>query len=230
MLSMSEKKQHICLVDDEKNIRRLVAYDLKSANYEVSSYETGQEALKEFSMEDFDAYIVDWMMPVLDGLNFVKKLREKGDSRLVIMLTAKVEEEDLIEAFEAGVDDYLSKPFSSRELLVRLKTHLSRLQNNQNQSIQLGDVSIHPVRREVKFNNELIFLTKVEFDLLWLLGKERGNVLTRDQILNDLWGFDYDGDTRIVDVHISKLRSKLVDTLVEIVSLRGVGYRCEVAQ
>ena len=227
---MSEKKQHICLVDDEKNIRRLVAYDLKSANYEVSSFENGHETLAASMHENFDAYIVDWMMPVLDGLNLVRKLRENGDSHLIIMLTAKSEEEDLIEAFEAGVDDYLSKPFSSRELLVRLKTHLSRLQNNQNQLIQLGDVSIHPVRREVKHNNELIFLTKVEFDLLWLLGKEKGNVLSRDQILNDLWGFDYDGDTRIVDVHISKLRSKLDKSKVEIVSLRGVGYRCEVSE
>ncbi len=227
---MSDKKQHICLVDDEKNIRRLVAYDLKSANYEVSSFENGQEALEATKSYEFDAYIVDWMMPVLDGLGFVRKLREKGDSHLIIMLTAKSEEEDLIEAFEAGVDDYLSKPFSSRELLVRLKTHLSRLQSNQNQVIQLGNVSIHPVRREVKFNNELIFLTKVEFDLLLLLGKEKGNVLSRDQILNDLWGFDYDGDTRIVDVHISKLRQKLSKSKVEISSLRGVGYRCEVAE
>ncbi len=227
---MSDKKQQICLVDDESNIRRLVAYDLKSANYEVHSFENGQEAYEASLNQDFDAYIVDWMMPVLDGLNFVKKLREKGDSHLVIMLTAKSEEEDLIEAFEAGVDDYLSKPFSSRELLVRLKTHLSRLQNNQNSMLQLGNVSIHPIRREVKIDQEVVFLTKVEFDLLCLLGKEKGNVLSRDQILNDLWGFDYDGDTRIVDVHISKLRSKLIDSQLEIVSLRGVGYRCEVTE
>lgn len=225
---MSEKKINICLVDDEKNIRRLVAYDLKSAGYEVASFENGQEVID--SNTEYDAYIVDWMMPVMDGLSLVKKLREKGDSHLVIMLTAKSDEEDLIEAFEAGVDDYLSKPFSSRELLVRLKTHLSRLQSNSSQSLLLGDVAINPIKREVKIQNQLSFLTKVEFDLLWLLGKEKGNVLSRDKILNELWGFDYDGDTRIVDVHISKLRNKLTQTKVEIVSLRGVGYRCEVSE
>lgn len=225
---MSEKKINICLVDDEKNIRRLVAYDLKSAGYEVASFENGQEVID--SKTEYDAYIVDWMMPVMDGLSLVKKLREKGDSHLVIMLTAKSDEEDLIEAFEVGVDDYLSKPFSSRELLVRLKTHLSRLQSNSSQSLQLGDVAINPIKREVKIQNQLSFLTKVEFDLLWLLGKEKGNVLSRDKILNELWGFDYDGDTRIVDVHISKLRNKLTQTKVEIVSLRGVGYRCEVSE
>jgi two-component system alkaline phosphatase synthesis response regulator PhoP len=225
---MSEKKINICLVDDEKNIRRLVAYDLKSAGYEVASFENGQEVID--SKTEYDAYIVDWMMPVMDGLSLVKKLREKGDSHLVIMLTAKSDEEDLIEAFEVGVDDYLSKPFSSRELLVRLKTHLSRLQSNSSQSLQLGDVAINPIKREVKIQNQLSFLTKVEFDLLWLIGKEKGNVLSRDKILNELWGFDYDGDTRIVDVHISKLRNKLTQTKVEIVSLRGVGYRCEVSE
>lgn len=225
---MSEKKINICLVDDEKNIRRLVAYDLKSAGYEVASFENGQEVID--SKTEYDAYIVDWMMPVMDGLSLVKKLREKGDSHLVIMLTAKSDEEDLIEAFEAGVDDYLSKPFSSRELLVRLKTHLSRLHSNSSQSLLLGDVAINPIKREVKIQNQLSFLTKVEFDLLWLLGKEKGNVLSRDKILNELWGFDYDGDTRIVDVHISKLRNKLTQTKVEIVSLRGVGYRCEVSE
>jgi two-component system alkaline phosphatase synthesis response regulator PhoP len=205
-----------------------VAYDLKSAGYEVASFENGQEVID--SNTEYDAYIVDWMMPVMDGLSLVKKLREKGDSHLVIMLTAKSDEEDLIEAFEVGVDDYLSKPFSSRELLVRLKTHLSRLQSNSSQSLQLGDVAINPIKREVKIQNQLSFLTKVEFDLLWLLGKEKGNVLSRDKILNELWGFDYDGDTRIVDVHISKLRNKLAQTKVEIVSLRGVGYRCEVSE
>lgn len=227
-MTMSETIKHICIVDDEKNIRRLVAYDLKSANYKVSSYENGQEALDATKDIEFHAFIIDWMMPVMDGVSLVRKLREKGNSHLIIMLTAKSEEEDLIEAFEAGVDDYLSKPFSSRELLVRLKTHLNRLSISQNQQISLGNVSVHPIKREVKIEQELIFLTKLEFDLLWLLAREKGNVLSRDQILNDLWGFDYDGDTRIVDVHISKLRTKLVDSKVEIVSLRGVGYRLEV--
>lgn len=117
----------IAIVDDETNIRRLVSYDLKQAGYDVYVFEDGQALLDSSMVAGFDALVVDWMMPRLDGLSLVKVLRAKGHQALVIMLTAKAEEEDLIEAFEAGVDDYLSKPFSSRELLVRLKTHLVRL-------------------------------------------------------------------------------------------------------
>lgn len=218
----------IAIVDDEANIRRLVSYDLKQAGYEVFAFEDGQALLDSPLLNDLDALVVDWMMPRLDGLNVVKHLRAQGHQALVLMLTAKAEEEDLIEAFEAGVDDYLSKPFSSRELLVRLKTHLARLNSKTSESLSLGDLSIHPIRREVKLQNELIYLTKVEFDLLHYLILERPNVLSRDQILNELWGFEYDGDTRIVDVHISKLRSKLKNSKLEIVSLRGIGYRIEV--
>lgn len=218
----------IAIVDDEANIRRLVSYDLKQAGYDVYAFEDGQALLDSPMVDDFDALVVDWMMPKLDGLNLVKTLRAKGNQALVIMLTAKAEEEDLIEAFEAGVDDYLSKPFSSRELLVRLKTHLARLSSKSSESLVLGDLSLHPIRREAKLNHESIHLTKVEFDLLHYLILERPNVLSRDQILNELWGFEYDGDTRIVDVHVSKLRTKLKTSNLEIISLRGIGYRIEI--
>ncbi len=218
----------IAIVDDEANIRRLVSYDLKQAGYDVYAFEDGQALLDSPMVDDFYALVVDWMMPKLDGLNLVKTLRAKGNQALVIMLTAKAEEEDLIEAFEAGVDDYLSKPFSSRELLVRLKTHLARLSSKSSESLVLGDLSLHPIRREARLNNDVIYLTKVEFDLLHYLILERPNVLSRDQILNELWGFEYDGDTRIVDVHVSKLRTKLKTSNLEIISLRGIGYRIEI--
>jgi two-component system, OmpR family, alkaline phosphatase synthesis response regulator PhoP len=223
-----DKLTKIAIVDDETNIRRLVSYDLKQAGYEVYAFEDGQALLDSPMVDAFDALVVDWMMPRLDGLSLVKAIRAKGNQALVIMLTAKAEEEDLIEAFEAGVDDYLSKPFSSRELLVRLKTHLNRLNTKGSDSLVLGDLTLHPIRRDVTLNDEPIYLTKVEFDLLQYLILERPNVLSRDQILNELWGFEYDGDTRIVDVHVSKLRSKLKASNLEIVSLRGVGYRIEV--
>ena len=218
----------IAIVDDEANIRRLVSYDLKQAGYDVYAFEDGQAFLDSPMVDGYDALVVDWMMPKLGGLSLVKTLRAKGNQALVIMLTAKAEEEDLIEAFEAGVDDYLSKPFSSRELLVRLKTHLARLSSKTSESLVLGDLSLHPIRREARLNNEVIYLTKVEFDLLHYLMLERPNVLSRDQILNELWGFEYDGDTRIVDVHVSKLRTKLKASNLEIISLRGIGYRIEV--
>lgn len=225
---MMDTLTKIAIVDDEANIRRLVSYDLKQAGYDVYAFEDGQALLDSPMVDGFDALVVDWMMPKLDGLNLVKTLRAKGNQALVIMLTAKAEEEDLIEAFEAGVDDYLSKPFSSRELLVRLKTHLARLSFKSSDSLVLGDLSLHPIRREARLNNDVIYLTKVEFDLLHYLILERPNVLSRDQILNELWGFDYDGDTRIVDVHVSKLRTKLKTSNLEIISLRGIGYRIEI--
>lgn len=224
---MLSENRHICLVDDEKNIRRLVAYDLRSANYEVSAFENGQEVWEASQHQDFDAYVIDWMMPVLDGLSLVKRLRAQNNTKLIIMLTAKAQEEDLIEAFEAGVDDYMIKPFSSRELLIRLKTHLNRLSNTALPLLQFGELVINSLRREVKFKESILNFTKVEYDLLELLISQKGMVFSRDEILNRLWGFEYDGDTRIVDVHISKLRSKLSQTSLEIVSLRGVGYRCE---
>lgn len=225
---MKPTTQSIALVDDEQNIRRLISYDLKQANYDVFAFENGQEAL-HFSESNFcDAYIVDWMMPEMNGLDLVKRLRQNGCESLIIMLTAKSEEEDIIDAFEAGVDDYLTKPFSSRELLVRLKNHLNRINLKSNAVVVLNGLSIDSLKREVRINNQVMNFTKVEFDLLYLLAQHPNTVFSRDQILNELWGFDYDGDTRIVDVHISKLRTKVQKSGLELSALRGVGYKLEV--
>ncbi len=217
----------VCFVDDEQNIRRLVAYDLKQAGYDFSLCENGQEAYALSKTTDFDVFIIDWMMPEMDGITLVKKLRSDGQKAILVMLTAKAEEEDLIDAFEAGVDDYLTKPFSSRELLARIKAHLSRTQTKTASIIQLQDVSINLLNREVSHHNTLIDLTKTEFDLLIYLSQNLKTVLSRDQILTKIWGFEYDGDTRIVDVHVFKLRSKLEKTAVQIKSVRGIGYLLE---
>ena len=163
-------------------------------------------------------------MPEMDGISLVKKLREEGSKALIIMLTAKSEEEDLIEAFESGVDDYLTKPFSSRELMVRIKAHLNRVKTQIETNLVLHNVVINPLKREVLHQGQVIDLTKTEFDLLMLFIQNKGIILSRDLILNSIWGFDYDGDTRIVDVHVFKLRSKLSMTKIEIKSSRGVGY------
>ena len=214
----------VCFVDDEQNIRRLVAYDLKQAGYEFALFENGRLAFDASKTTDFDVYIVDWMMPEMDGISLVKKLREEGSKALIIMLTAKSEEEDLIEAFESGVDDYLTKPFSSRELMVRIKAHLNRVKTQIETNLVLHNVVINPLKREVLHQGQVIDLTKTEFDLLMLFIQNKGIILSRDLILNSIWGFDYDGDTRIVDVHVFKLRSKLSMTKIEIKSSRGVGY------
>ena len=219
----------VCFVDDEQNIRRLVAYDLKAAGYETTLCENGQEALSVALATPFDVMIVDWMMPQMDGLTLFKKLREAGQDALVIMLSAKSEEEDLIEAFEAGVDDYLTKPFSSRELLVRIKAHLNRVKPAQSAGIRFPGLVIDLLKRTVILNDQAVELTKTEFDLLVYFAQNVDQVLSRDMILNTIWGFEYDGDTRIVDVHVFKLRSKLAQSVLTIKSSRGVGYLLEVS-
>lgn len=217
----------VCFVDDEQNIRRLVAYDLKQAGYDYTLCENGKEAFQKSRETPFDIFIVDWMMPEMDGIELVRKLRAEGNRALIIMLTAKSEEEDLIDAFDAGVDDYLTKPFSSRELLVRMKAHMNRLTHDQGSMINLNGLTINQIKREVRYDQKLIDLTKMEFELLQYFAKHIDSVLSRDQILNEIWGFDYDGDTRIVDVHVFKLRTKLEQTSLEIKSSRGVGYILE---
>jgi two-component system, OmpR family, alkaline phosphatase synthesis response regulator PhoP len=218
----------VCFVDDELNIRRLVAYDLKQAGYDFTLCENGQEAYLKSKDESFDVYIIDWMMPEMDGISLVKKLRAENNGAIMIMLTAKSEEEDLIDAFEAGVDDYLTKPFSSRELIVRVKAHLSRVQIKPSASLTFKDLRINLMNRTVTHLDKPIELTKTEYDLLIYFTQNPSMVLSRDQILTKIWGFEYDGDTRIVDVHVFKLRVKLEKTALEIKSVRGVGYLLEI--
>jgi two-component system alkaline phosphatase synthesis response regulator PhoP len=219
----------VCFVDDEQNIRRLVAYDLKQAGYDFTLCENGQDAYLKSKTEAFDVYIIDWMMPIMDGISLVKKLRSENNGSIMIMLTAKSEEEDLIDAFEAGVDDYLTKPFSSRELLVRIKAHLSRVQIKPTSTLVYKDLHINLMNRSVTHSDKPIELTKTEFDLLIYFTQNPSTVLSRDQILTKIWGFEYDGDTRIVDVHVFKLRSKLESTPLEIKSVRGIGYLLEIS-
>lgn len=221
---------NVCFVDDELNIRRLVAYDLKAAGYQTTLCENGQEALSAALSTTFDVMIVDWMMPLMDGLTLVKRLREAGQQAIIIMLTAKSEEEDLIEAFEAGVDDYLTKPFSSRELMVRIKAHLNRTKPTQSPEFRFPGVVIDLLKRTVTLNDQPIDLTKTEFDLLVFFAQNLNQVLSRDTILNTIWGFEYDGDTRIVDVHVFKLRTKLAQSALTIKSSRGVGYLLELTR
>jgi len=218
----------VCFVDDEQNIRRLVAYDLKQAGYDFSLCANGKEAYELSLKERFDVYIIDWMMPELNGISLVKQLRADKQDAILIMLTAKAEEEDLIEAFDAGVDDYLTKPFSSRELMVRIKAHLNRLQSKPDSRMILKDLTINLMNREVTLKDKPVELTKTEFDLLLYFAENLNTVLSRDQVLNKIWGFDYDGDTRIVDVHVFKLRAKLEASEVHIKSIRGVGYLLEI--
>ena len=219
---------NILFVDDEVNLRKLVSYDLKQAGFNFSVCENGEEALEMVRKQKFDLCIIDWMMPKLSGLELVKILRKEGSDAILIMLTAKDEEEDLVDAFEAGVDDYVRKPFSSRELMLRINAHLKRMKLSQTTIKALGDVHLDLAKRVCMIKDEPVFLTKIEFDLLLYFFENINQVLSRDMILNALWNFEYDGDTRIVDVHVFKLKTKMKTSLLEFKSIRGIGYQLEV--
>lgn len=218
---------NILLIEDEVNIRKIIAYDLKNAHHTIVESGDGLEAYNLGCSQNFDLMIIDWMLPNKSGIQLVKEFRERGVDAIIMMLTARDDEHDILQAFETGVDDYMSKPFSPRELLARVEAHMKRQSKKEEKGIDIGDVHISMRRREVSIRGEVLSLTKKEFDLLEYLARNRGFVLSRDQILNDIWGFDYDGDTRIVDVHVFKLRSKLANSQVEIKSSRGVGYLLE---
>lgn len=214
----------ILIIEDEDSIRRLIRYDLRQAGYEVDSSSDGREGFLMALDKNYDVLIIDWMLPNKSGLEIVRELRNNNIDAIIIMLTAKNDEEDILDAFEADVDDYVTKPFSPRQLHARIKAHLKRLDIKQSNLLTVGNLNIDKDRYEVFIDNQIIHLTKKEFDLLLYMVENLDHVLSREQILNDIWNFDYDGDTRIVDVHIFKLRTKLADASTEIKSLRGVGY------
>jgi len=218
----------VLFVDDEINIRKLVSYDLKHAGFDFDVCENGQEALDLIHKNTYDVCIIDWMMPKINGIELVKQIRLESNDAILFMLTAKDEEEDIVEAFEAGVDDYMRKPFSSRELILRVNAHLKRIKQESSQIRVIGDCVLDLNKRTCNLVNEPIFLTKVEFDLFLYFIDNKNKVLSRDDILNELWNFDYDGDTRIVDVHVFKLKSKVKSKTFDFKSIRGVGYSLEV--
>lgn len=214
----------VLIIEDEDSIRRLVRYDLKQSNYHVESSADGQEGYQMALDNTYDVVLIDWMLPGKNGLEIVSDLRNNEIDSILIMLTAKDEEEDILDAFEAGVDDYVTKPFSTRQLQARIKAHLARFDSKDNNVQLISNLKIDRDRYEVSIDQQPIHLTKKEYDLLLYLVDHIDHVVSREQILNDIWNFDYDGDTRIVDVHIFKLRTKLAQSKTEINSIRGVGY------
>lgn len=219
----------VLIIEDEDNIRKIIAYDLSKAGFEVSEAQDGKQgvdlALKNGN-DYYDLILIDWMLPEICGIDLIKKFRAAKVEGILFMLTAKDGEEDIVEAFEAGADDYMSKPFSPRELLARINAHLKRIKKETQNKAYL-DIVMDEKKRSVKIADNKVDLTKKEYDLLEYFILNNNIVLSRDKILNDLWGFDYDGDTRIVDVHTFKLRSKLKHSKAQINSSRGVGYILE---
>lgn len=217
----------VLLIEDEENIRKIISYDLRKAGHTIVESGDGQEALDIALKQPFDVLIIDWMLPHVSGIEIVQKLRTQHVDSVMIMLTARDDETDILYAFDQGVDDYVTKPFSPRELLARVNAHMKRQSKRMEKGLEIGELRINLKRREALLKDELLTLTKKEFDLLEYFVSNKNIVLSRDAILNDIWGFDYDGDTRIVDVHVFKLRTKLQGSNVHIKSSRGVGYLLE---
>lgn len=218
----------ILIVEDETNLRKIMRYDIVHAGYECSEVDDGQKAIDMVSNNHFDLILLDWMIPSLSGIEVVEKLKQLNYQGSIIMITAKAEEADLLQAFEAGVDDYLTKPFSPRELLARVKAHLRKVNVKASEGLDIANLNINTSTRCVYIDKEEVVLTKKEYELLYLLATNQNKVLSRDVILNEVWGFEYDNDTRIVDVHIFKLRTKLKEANLNFKANRGVGYMLEV--
>jgi two-component system alkaline phosphatase synthesis response regulator PhoP len=221
--------KRIALVEDDADIAYTIRLNLrKEKRYQVDHYVSGLAALAAMQEKPFDLVILDLNLPDIDGLALCRELRRADETRRVpiIMLTARVEERDKLLGFEIGADDYITKPFSMRELLARVHAHLRRVASFETAEDEVyadGELQVDRARFEARLRGERVHLTKKEFDLLWFLIRNRGRVVTRDSILARLWDYDADVETRTVDVHIRSLRRKLGDERIETVV--GLGYR-----
>ncbi len=224
---MAGKPQTVLVVEDEASIASFVSLYLKNAGYTVRTAANGTEALSQLQGGDVALTVLDLMLPDIDGIEVCRRIRKTSDMP-ILMLTARDEDVDKIIGLEVGADDYMTKPFNPRELVARVKSILRRAapERRERESAQIrhGDLSVDAGRREVKVVDDEIQLAPKEFDLLWELLDHKGLVLTRDQLLERVWGYTFAGDTRTVDVHVRQLRRKLGDAS-PIVTVWGVGYK-----
>jgi two-component system alkaline phosphatase synthesis response regulator PhoP len=222
----------ILVVEDESSIASFVSLYLRNAGYAVKTATTGAEAISEASAHTPALVVLDLMLPDIDGIEVCRRLRANSDLP-ILMLTARDEDIDKIIGLEVGADDYLTKPFNPRELVARIKSILRRASPErrelETEVITHGDLRIDAGRREATVAGEEVQLAPKEFDLLWELLDHRGLVLTRDQLLERVWGYTFAGDTRTVDVHVRQLRRKLGDAS-PIVTVWGVGYKVSTAR
>lgn len=224
---------HILVVDDEVNIRKVVREYAEFEGYEVTEAENGMAAVKLCLENDYDLIIMDVMMPRLDGYSACKEIH-KTKKIPVIMLSARSEEYDKLFGFEIGVDDYVVKPFSPKELMARIKVVLKRNARSSETAVQekftFEGLEVDIPGREVYVNGEKASMTPKEYDLLFYLVKNKNIALSRDKLLEEVWGYDFFGDDRTVDTHIKMLRNSLGEYRKFIVTLRGMGYKFECAQ
>ncbi len=219
----------ILIVDDEKMIRNVVKEYAEFDGYETAEAEDGMQAVEICRNHDFDIIIMDVMMPKLDGYSAVKEIH-KTKKIPVIMLSARGEEYDKLFGFEIGVDDYVVKPFSPKELLARMRAIIKRstAQENKMDKLCFEGLTINLTGREVTVDGKPVALTPKEYDLLFFLVKNKGIALSREKLLEEVWGYDFYGDDRTVDTHIKMLRNSLGQYRKFVVTLRGMGYKFEV--
>ena len=218
----------IYLVEDDDNIRELVIYTLRQSGLQAEGFERPSDFDRACAARMPRMVLLDIMLPEEDGLSILRRLRANPATKKlpVMMLTAKGSEYDKVLGLDSGADDYLPKPFGMMELLARVKALLRRAEGeDESAEYRLGTLFVCPERHQVSVNGEPVTLTKKEFDILQMLLENRGIVLSRDRLLNTIWGYDFDGENRTVDVHIRTLRSKLGEAGAHIETVRGVGYR-----
>ena len=228
----------VLLVEDEKSIAEGIIYNLKNEGLKVTHVDDGKIAIDIFNEEHFDLLILDIMLPEVSGLEICKKIR-KSSNVPIIMLTAKDDENDKITGLEMGADDYITKPFSVKELISRVKAVLRRTKNSEllhavdeglnfAKEITIGNIAMNPLRYEAKIDNEVIELRPREFELLYYLCENAGNIVSRDKLFSKVWGYSFAGNSKTLDVHIQRIRERIEvnpKSPKRLVTIRGVGYK-----
>ena len=228
----------VLLVEDEKSIADGIIYNLKNEGLKVTHVDDGKIAIDIFHEEHFDLIILDIMLPEISGLEICKAIR-KSSNVPIIMLTAKDDENDKISGLEMGADDYITKPFSVKELISRVKAVLRRTKNSElvkgvdedfnfAKEITIGNIAVNPLRYETKIDNEIIELRPREFELLYYLCENAGNIVSRDKLFSKVWGYSFAGNSKTLDVHIQRIRERIeVNPKLpkRLVTIRGVGYK-----
>jgi len=220
----------IMVVDDDAYIRELVGTLLGNEGFNICEAVDGRDALQKLSEEKIDLCVLDIMMPNMDGFDFCRNARRYYEDMPILMLTAKGEVSQKVKGFELGTDDYLTKPFEAVELIVRVKALLKRYKINASQTVQIGALIIDKDSYAVMFENKKMDIPMKEFELLFKLGSYPGKTFTRDQLIEDIWGYDFDGNERTLDVHVNRLCERFPPESYrfKITTIRGLGYRLEV--
>jgi two-component system response regulator MtrA len=222
----------IMVVDDDQDLAEMLGIVLNGSGFEVDLVNAGDQVMTIFNAHQPDLVLLDVMLPGLSGIEVCKLIREKSMVPIV-MLTAKGDSHDVVSGLEAGADDYMVKPFNPSELVARIKVRLRRSVVESSTTLRIGDIVIDQVAHTIIRNGKTIPLTRLEFDLLVALAKEPGRVFTRDALLSEVWGYQHADDTRLVNVHVQRLRAKVeedVDNPQVVLTVRGIGYKAGTSQ